>query len=150
MMIGNGYDWNNGYNPGGAGYYNPAYPNYIPPQRNQKPQSQTYPYAYVKGLKELDEFPIAPQSSMLFLDKDKDLCYMKSVDATNQTKVRYFKLVEIDENQAKEMFASESTPQNNYATKEEFDILNKKFDELLKALSPKQNRKENKDVPING
>ena len=146
----NSYDVNNGFNPYANGYYNPAYPNYAQPQRNQRPQVTTYQYAYVKGLKGLEEFPVAPQSSMLFLDEDKNLCYMKSVDATNQTKVRYFRLDEIDENQAKEMFAPEPAPQNNYATKEEFDLLNKKFDELLKVLAPKQTKKENKDTPING
>lgn len=142
------------YDPSMTGYYNP----YMDPTRSVNPQQnnafnkpQMKPYSFVNGIEGAKAFPIPSDTSMLLMDAEQMFCYMKTSDRNGKCSLRYFKLEELDESQAREILQPAPTPQVAYATKEDIDNLNKKFDELLKGLGNKQNKKEsNKDSNING
>lgn len=130
------------YNPYGYGYgnfpyYNNQQQNYGQPQQNQ-PQLNTY--AFVNGLEGAKAFQVQPNQTMLLMDSDNPIAYMKTANAMGQSTLRYFKLIEISENDLKK-------PQQNsmnidpgmFASKEELQALSKKIDELQAKIGGTNN-----------
>lgn len=118
--------------------YNPYGTNFIPPYQmppvypaaSQQPAPQQTPqlnpYAFVNGIEGAKSFPMQPNQTMLLMDSDNPIVYMKQANSLGQATIRYFRLTEIKESDVKE-----KTPSADYATKEEFDALQKKVNELL-------------------
>lgn len=134
----------NTYNnyPYGPNYTGPTYGannGYSYPNQSTKPQLQQY--AFVNGVEEAKGYSMGPNQTILLMDKNSPVCYMKSSDNFGQYSLKYFKLDEIDEVAAKEI-TDPRAPQPDFASKEDFDILNKKIDDLMKLLGKSQNRKE--------
>lgn len=71
------------------------------------------------------------------MDSDNPICYMKTANGVGQSTLRYFKLTEVNENELK----NTNQPVNNdYVLKADFDVLNKKVNDLLDKLEkPKEN-----------
>lgn len=128
---------NNNFNGQNYGYpYDNTY--------NSRNQIKTY--SFVHGMEGANAYPIMPGTSMLLMDTNKPICYMKTADNIGKYTVRYFELKEIDENTARSILEPEVPPQPEYVSKEDFMKLNSKFDELLKRLDSRPNRKEPKEV----
>lgn len=108
--------------------------------------NQIKTYSFVNGMEGANAYPIMPGTSMLLMDTNKPICYMKTADNIGKYTVRYFELKEIDANTAKSILEPEVPPQPEYVSKEDFMKLNSKFDELLKRLDSRPNRKEPKEV----
>lgn len=125
------------YNPYGYGYGNFPYYNNQQPQQNQ-PQLNTY--AFVNGLEGAKAFQVQPNQTMLLMDSDNPIAYMKTANAMGQSTLRYFKLIEISESDLKK-------PQQNsmnidpsmFASKEELQALSKKIDELQAKIGGTNN-----------
>lgn len=133
----------NYYNPNNPnGFY--GAPNYVQPNyygANTYNQPRLNYYAFVNGIEGAKSYQVAPNQTMLLMDSDSPTIYMKSANSLGQASLRYFKMVEISESDAK----GESNKSNiEYALKSDVDNINKKIEELSAKLS------EIKEEKING
>ena len=106
---------------------NISYPTYQRPQVNQ--------YAFVNGIEGAKSYQVAPNQTMLLMDSDNPICYMKTSNNMGQATLRYFKLEELDESKTKELI--ETKPKETiieYASKTDIDTLNKKIEDLTKLI----------------
>ena len=100
----------------------------------QKPQLRQY--AFVNGLEGAKAYQLQPNSTMLLMDADNPVCYMKSTDALGKGSLRYFKLEEVDEATLLAMLHPQQTAPD-YASKEDIVAINKRLDDLFKRLDKK-------------
>ena len=128
-------------NPYGQPMYGFAQPNQYVPQQPQPPQYpiQENVYAFVNGVEGAKSFQVRPNQSIMLMDSEQPMCYMKQADAMGKATVRYFKLTEIPEDEAKA-----PTPKANnveFVTKRDFDALAKRVEELSRSNKrPQQNQ----------
>ena len=114
------------YNPYNNNYYN---------QYQQRPQMNQY--AFVNGIEGAKAFQLQPNQTILLMDCDKQVAYMKTSDNVGKSTLRYFNLVEISEEDLIKQF--QPKPSVEYVTKADFEALNNKFNDLLSALqNPKK------------
>lgn len=133
------------FNPYGYGYgYNNNFP-YFNGNNNQpnygnnftqpQPQQQLNTYAFVNGLEGAKAYQVQPNQTMLLMDSDNPIAYMKTANAMGQSTLRYFKLIEINETELKtpQQKTSEIDP-SLFASKKELQELAKKIDDLKSKL----------------
>ena len=118
------------------------YPNPYPTNYYTRPQLNQY--AFVNGIEGAKSYQVLPNQTMLLMDNDNPVCYMKTANSIGQSNLRYFRLEEIDEVKTKEIL---SKPQEivEYALKSDIDKLNDKLDDLTKLIK-KVNKEMNKEV----
>jgi len=98
---------------------------YTTPQLNQ--------YSYVNGVEGAKAFIVQPNQTMLLMDSNQPVCYMKQSNGIGQATIRYFKLVEISESDLVE-------PTNEkYVLKSDFDKLMSKIDALTNKTGGGEN-----------
>ena len=123
--------------------YNPySYPMYQQPT-NQN--TQTNQYAYVNGIEGAKSYQMQPNQTIMLMDSDSPICYMKSSNSMGQSTLRYFKLNEVSESELK---ASSQPQTNDYVLKAEFEALSKRIDELSQIIQKSENTA--KEVVNNG
>ena len=138
-----GYPYGVPYQP----YQYGSYPNFgqqASPQMNNQQQSQTNQYAFVNGIEGAKSYQLQPNQSILLMDSDGPLCYMKSANGMGQSTLRYFKLMEVSENDLRNNSQSRINS-NDYVLRTDFEVLSKKVDSLLNK-SEKPFKKENTKV----
>ena len=109
------------YNP-----YNPYQPYTPQPSYGfQQPQQNTY--AFVNGIEGAKSYPMQPNQTVMLMDSDNPIAYMKQSNAMGQATIKYFKLVETTE----EELRGKPKEQASYVTKSDFDALSKKVESLL-------------------
>lgn len=110
-------------NPYGYGNYNSYNSN-----NNIYQQSQLNHYAFVNGIEGAKSFQLQPNQNIMLMDSDNPICYMKQTNNIGQATLRYFKLVEVSE---QELRNANQVPSNNeYVLKSDFDALVKRINEL--------------------
>ena len=109
-------------NPYGYGTYNP----YSPNNNYQRPQMNNY--AFVNGIEGAKSFQLQPNQTMMLMDSDNPICYMKQANNIGQSTLRYFKLVEVSEQELRSANQAQANP--DYVLKSDFDALVKRIDEL--------------------
>lgn len=130
----------NNYNnyPYGAYYPNYSYgynqPNNAP-QNNQ--QQQLNQYAFVNGIEGAKAFQMPCNQTMLLMDSDKPIVFMKSTDNLGKASIRYFKLIEVTEADLKGQNV-QVDKSVDYVTKNEFKELSNRFEELLEKVNKKE------------
>lgn len=132
------------YNYGSYPYGNVYHPYNNPiqqPQQNYNMPSMNQ-YAYVNGIEGAKSFQLAPNQTIMLMDSDNPICYMKSANSMGQSTLRYFKLIEIKESDLKN---NQTQLNNDYVLKADFDVLSKRLDELSLIIQKTQN-KENEVV----
>ena len=92
-------------------------------------------YTFVSGLDGAKSYPIMPGQSLMLMDSNNPVCYMKSADNMGTPTLKCFKLVEITE---QELSKKPSDPET-IALKEEVTALNKRIDDLVKLMEGKKN-----------
>ena len=107
---------------------------YNPYQNQMRQQPQTSIYAFVNGLDGAKNYPVASNQSMLLMDSEQSVCYLKSVNALGQMSLKCFKLVEISENDAKPTKEEKVALNGDFATKEDI----KAILDRLEKLEPKK------------
>ena len=115
-------------------------------QNNFRNNIQLNQYANVNGVNGAKEYRLMPNSTMMLMDYDNPILYKKSVDMNGNTSIRYFKFEEIDEETAMSLTQPAQQSQNNYASKDDIDNINKRLDELFKRLDKNTTKKEQKDI----
>ena len=113
------------------------YPNmYQTPMYNRAPINQ---YTFVNGIEGAKSYQVLyPNQTILLMDSDNPICYMKQTDEVGKASIRYFKLEELDETKTKELLATKSNitiPE--YALKSDIDNINSQLAELTKLLKGK-------------
>ncbi len=121
--------------------YNPN-PNYYNYQNDLYSKPQMKQYAFVNGIDAANNFQIGTNQSMLLMDENHPLCYMKTTDAIGRSSLRYFKLEEIDEQSALGMLQPSSVADDKFASKEDIVNINKRLDDILKKLEKNSNKKD--------
>lgn len=109
--------YDNNFN--GYGYYPPTYNqnNYQKPVLNQ--------YVFVNGIDGAKAYQVPAGQSIMLMDNDSTLVFMKTANQLGQTSIRYFKLGEITEDEAR------GFNNINYVSRNEFDEMKAKIDKLL-------------------
>jgi hypothetical protein len=124
----------NGYNPYSQySYMNYAYPTfgnrqYVQQQGQAQPTQPIMPSLCYAKMEEAKPYIItAPNSSMLFIDREKGMALLKSSDNVYNTYSQYFNFVETDENgnplQLKPQENTEKIDFSQFVTKKEIDAL---------------------------
>lgn len=125
-------------NPYGQPMYGfPQQPQYQPqqPSAPQYPQQENV-YAFVNGVEGAKSYQLRPNQSVMLMDSEQPLCYMKTSNAMGQATVRYFRLTEIPEAEARTPSTpAPAKPSADFATKAELAALAKKVDELISKSS---------------
>ena len=116
-------------------------PNYAP--NYQQPQQMNY-YAIVNGLDGARNYPLSINQTILLMDSNQPVAYKKSSNGLGQTSIECYKLVQITEQEALGQKEETNDTKIEYATKEEINALNKRFDSLVDKIYAKGTKNENK------
>lgn len=81
-------------------------------------------FAFVNGIDSARTYQIPYGGSVLLMDTEKPMFYVKSTNQTGQVSLKSYEFKEV---QIKE-------PSSDFVTKEQFDSLNAKLDQLLKGV----------------
>ena len=108
--------------------YNNAY-GYNPYQYQQ----QYKQYAFVNGIEGAKAFQMPTNQTMLLMDSDKPIVFMKTTDNVGKANIRYFNLTEISEADTLKQYQPQPVPE--YALKSDIEALNEKIDKLLGLTS---------------
>lgn len=124
-----GNNFYGGYNYGGYNYTNPQMQ--MQTQQVQQPQQQVYlPLTFVNGINEAKMFIVQPNQTFYLRDNTaKDILYIKSVDSQGTPNIQIKKLVDVQE-QLVQTMQQNQIDLSGYVTKEEFQKLEKKIEEL--------------------
>ena len=107
--------------------------NYVPYQPQPNYGRQTQPqnvYAFVNGLEGAKSYMVPANQTVLLMDSEQPVCYMKSANALGQGTLRYFRLTEVTENDIRGMSAPKTQPNAEYVTKADFESLIKRIERL--------------------
>lgn len=144
-----GYGYSNVYPYGN--YYQPNMPQQQPnynnvgnnmmQNQNQAQTPQPNNYFYVNGVIGAKSFQLQPNQTVMLMDSDSPMCYMKQSNGMGQSTLRYFRLVEVSENDLNPTTDVKQT-NNEYVLKSDFEVLSKRLDDLSKKVEkPYKNEK---------
>lgn len=71
--------------------YDPNFPFGYSPYYQQRQNT----YAFVNGIEGAKSFIVQPNQTVLLMDSESPMCYMKQSNGLGQATLRYFKLVEV-------------------------------------------------------
>ena len=115
------------------------------PMMQPTPQPQANSYYYVNGVIGAKSFQLQPNQTVMLMDSDSPMCYMKQSNGMGQSTLRYFKLVEVNENDLNTTKESKNTDMTDYVLKADFDILTKRLDELSRKIEKPIKKEINKE-----
>ena len=132
-----GYPYGNFYQPTMPQMNQPQQPNYnninnMMNNQNQQPQANNY--FYVNGIIGAKSFQLQPNQTVMLMDSDSPMCYMKQSNSMGQSTLRYFKLVEVNENDLTQDNNAKPKESAEYVVRAEFEELKQKLDDLSKRL----------------
>ena len=128
---------NYGNYPYGSPYQSSYYHPNVPQNNQVNQQPQMNQYAFVNGIEGAKSFQLNPNQTILLMDSDSPVCYMKTSNGVGQSTLRYFKLTEVTEADLK----AQSIPNDkstDYVTKNEFKELSDRFEQLLEKINKKE------------
>lgn len=85
----------------------------------------------VNSFEEAKAYPVMFNSSELLMDNNKDVFYVKSVDGMGKYNISTYKFEQVENERP--------LTAEDFVTRAQFDDLNGKIDQLIKALGVKQN-----------
>ena len=91
-------------------------------------------FAFVNGIDSARTYQIPYGGSVLLMDTEKPMFYVKSTNQTGQVSLKSYEFKEV---QTKE-------PTSDFVTKEQFDSLNEKLDRLLRGIGDESDIKSGK------
>ena len=128
------------YNYGGYPYgnfYQPTMPqiNQQQPSFNQmyqQNQPQSAQCVFVNGLEGAKAYQMIPNQTVMLMDSENPILYMKTSNGMGQSTLKYYKLVETSEQELKSQNAPQPNVNTNieYALKSDLEALSKKIDEI--------------------
>lgn len=110
-------------------YQGGVQPNFYP-GTPQSQNVQTNQYAFVNGIEGAKAFQVPVNQTMLLMDNDSPMLYLKASNGMGQSSLRYFKLVEVSESDLK----TSVQPQIEFASKEDLQSVSKRLENLQKQF----------------
>lgn len=104
-------------------------------------QNYNYPYnqyAFVNGIEGAKAYQVMPSQTIMLMDSDRPIVFMKTSDNLGKASLRYFNLVEMSEEEAAKAYLPKPAPE--YALKDDFEALNKRIDNLIELMEKKENK----------
>ena len=109
----------------------------------QMPQQQVNQgLLWVSGEVGAKSYLVAPNSTVLLMDSDDAVFYLKSADSAGLPTLRTFSYVEIESNQKKQ---KSSEVQKEFVDREEFELFKNEILEKIKSPSTKTKKTTNTD-----
>ena len=106
------------------------YTPYTPYQQPYAPKQNQNVYAFVNGLEGAKSYIVPANQTVLLMDSEQPVCYMKSANALGQGTLRYFKLEEVKEADIRAVSQPVSAPQVDYVTKDELKSITERLEKL--------------------
>lgn len=107
--------------------FDPTYPygsGHVPYGQYQPRQTNTY--AFVNGIEGAKSFIVPPNQTILLMDSEQPVCYMKQSNGLGQGSLRYFKLVEVSESDIRSETIAKTSEIGDFATKKDLqDIIDR-------------------------
>lgn len=109
--------------------------NYVPfnpypqPQPAYASKQAQNVYAFVNGLEGAKSYIVPANQTVLLMDSEQPVCYMKTANALGQGTLRYFKLTEVSEADIRSV-SQPAQPKVDYATKEDIAGIIKRLEKL--------------------
>ena len=104
------------------------------PNQNQ-PQPQMNQFAFVNGIEGAKSFQMMPNQTMMLMDSENPIVFMKTSNSMGQSTLKYYKLTEVSEQDLRNQANPQPLQPNvEYALKSDFEDLNKRFDELSRKI----------------
>ena len=110
--------------------YDPNYPfgsGY--PYGSYQPRA-TNTYAFVNGIEGAKSFIVQPNQTVLLMDSEQPVCYMKQANGLGQGSLRYFKLVEVSEADIRKEATPKTSESVDFATKNDVADILKRLEKL--------------------
>ena len=134
-------------------YYN-NYPQYNQPQPQYQTQQQAQMQMQTAGCmmvpteEEVQKYPVAPNTAMVFLLQDLSACYIKATGASMLDAPRIQKYVRDD--QINTQANVQNTPKNSpdYAVKADIEKIQKQIDSLNEQVRPLLRNNNNKKPEV--
>lgn len=113
------------------GWFNPygSYPQPSMPQNTSSRTINSNTYAFVNGIEGAKSFIVPANQTILLMDNEQPVCYMKQSNALGQSILRYFKLSEVSESDIRNI-NNQQQLNLNYATKDELKGILERLDKL--------------------
>ena len=102
---------------------------YPQPGYGPRPTQPQNTYAFVNGLEGAKSYMVPANQTVLLMDSEQPVCYMKTANALGQGSLRYFKLTEVSEADVRSPITP-VPPKGGYVTKEDFEALIKRVEKL--------------------
>lgn len=99
----------------------------IMPQHQFQQQTNQNLYYFVNGVEGAKSFQVQPNQTVMLMDSDSPMCYMKTANGIGQSTLRYFKLTEVNE-------VANTNVNQDYVLKADFDALVKRLDDLSSKI----------------
>lgn len=144
------------YQPGFApGYYPMGQPSAMPDQlaqlrQNYQQPQQSAPIIWVQGEEGAKAYMVAAGNSVLLMDSESSVFYIKSTDASGMPQpLRVFDYSERTTSQ-KQPTQTAQKPKEEYVTRQEFNALTARFDALTadKPLTRKKKEADNEQPSV--
>ena len=90
-------------------------------------------YTFVNGLEGAKSYPIMPNQSLMLMDSENPVCYMKSADNTGKPSLKCYKLVETTEQELSVKPVDPATQE----LKDSISAINKRIDDIIKLMEDK-------------
>ena len=117
-------------------------------QNQQQAQPQANSYFYVNGIIGAKSFQLQPNQTVMLMDSDSPMCYMKQSNGMGQSTLRYFKLVEVSENDLNNTNESKQQDTSEYVLKSDFEVLSRRLDDLSKKIEKPYKSQQNNDKGV--
>ena len=118
-----GYPYGMSYNP----YMNQQNYNNMNNQMQQQPQMNQF--AFVNGVEGAKSYQMMPNQTVMLMDSESPVVFMKQSNSMGQSSLKYYKLTEVSEQDLR-CSKQEQQPSVEYALKSDLEALNKKLDQL--------------------
>lgn len=113
----------------------------MPIQQPQQTQSSNSGLIWVTGEVGAKSYLVAPNQSVLLMDSEGDRFYLKTTDSAGMPTLRTFEYKEVLQNTQQIVNKTDKSLETQYVTREEYNALNNKYDELVARLEEIQKPK---------
>ena len=119
-------------------YYNNNYPLYNQPQYQSQPQAQmqTAGCMMVPTEEEVQKYPVAPNTAMVFLLQDLSACYIKATGSSMLDAPRIQKYIRNDQTNTPINVQNTQKNSPDYAVKADIEKIQKQIDSLNEQVRP--------------
>lgn len=112
--------------------------NMMPNQNQQMQQPQMTQCFWVNGTEGAKAFQMQPNQTIMLMDSENPVVYMKQTNGMGQATLKYYKLTEVSEqdvrNQNTQPQSQNIKSNEEYVLKSDFEVLSKRLDDLSKRF----------------